>query len=130
MGNQSITVLVVDDNEVVRMMIARVLKRNGFRVLLADGGLNAIAVCESYEEPIHVALVDYTMQGMKGPDVIEYLKLTRPGIKMLLMSGYPESYAKQKPGAESASVGYLSKPFTAANLLEAINRELGLTDSA
>lgn len=131
MGNNSVTVLVVDDEEVIRTMVGQMLQAAGYDVQLAQDGPSAITLCESQDELIDIALIDHELPGMTGSKLMESLWARHPKLKMLLMSGYPESVTQQDSGAveNRHHFGFLPKPFTIPNLMDAIKRELTYNES-
>src|SRR2546428_526694 len=89
--NRSETILVVDDEKVVRDYCARVLTQSGYKVLLAENGPRALELVKSTQEPIHLALIDIRMPKMSGPELlVELLDVLAPRnqVQFILMSGY------------------------------------------
>jgi CheY-like chemotaxis protein len=85
-GNE--TVLLVEDDEEVRMLALQVLYRQGYKVLEASQGKEASLICEGYRGPIHLMVTDVVMPGMNGPELAEKLLSLRREMKILFMSGY------------------------------------------
>jgi two-component system cell cycle sensor histidine kinase/response regulator CckA len=81
------TVLVVDDDEMVRNSVISMLERANFRVLSADSGASAIQLAGDAKEKIDLLLSDVEMGKMSGPDLGEFLKKDRPAMHVMLMSG-------------------------------------------
>ena len=81
------TILVVDDNEMVRQVVVQVLERANFRVLSAESGPAALKLAEQPGLKIDLLLSDVDMPQMTGPDLGEILKKARPDIHVMLMSG-------------------------------------------
>jgi two-component system cell cycle sensor histidine kinase/response regulator CckA len=75
----------------VRNFTARVLKGFGYRVLITVDGQEAVRISGDYKGPIHLVLTDVVMPGMSGQDLEERLRVSRPGIKALYMSGYTDN---------------------------------------
>jgi PAS domain S-box-containing protein len=100
------TILLVEDEDVVRDLTCRVLERQGYTVLACADGAEAVAVAESDSRTIDLLLTDVVMPGLRGHEVARQVSATRPEIKVLYMSGY----------AEEALVGGL--PFAAGALIE------------
>jgi DNA-binding NtrC family response regulator len=111
---QSRTVLVVDDEPEVRKLVAAMLTRNGYRVLSADTGENAIRLFKSNPDTA-LLLTDVVAPGMSGPMIADEIALLKPGIKVLFMSGYDSTQVVQRYVVEK---GYslLVKPFTMEQL--------------
>jgi len=104
------TVLVVEDQPEVRKLAADVLRHYGYRVLEAAGGDEALRLCAS--EKIALMVTDVIMPGMTGPDLAARVAAARPGVKVLYMSGYSETFVAHQ-GIVEAGLAYLQKPFTA-----------------
>jgi len=105
------TVLVVEDEEEVRALARDVLEMNGYTVLEALDGEDAVRLGESHPGPIHLLITDVVMPRMSGPELARRLRACRPDLKVLCMSGYPESPEREIEGAASWTV-WLQKPFT------------------
>ena len=112
------TILLVDDEHVVRDVAAEILRRGGYEVLTAANGAEALAVAGATGR-IDVLLTDHAMPGMSGPELAEALLALRPSLKVVFMSGY----AEQIDGDEAADV-FLQKPFDASTLLGAVRQLL------
>lgn len=105
------TILVVEDQDLVRRLAVQVLKRQGYRVLEAARGEEALRLAESYAEPIHLLLADVMMPGMTGPDLAARLKALRPSIGVLYMSGYTADVISSR-GLLDPGLLHITKPFT------------------
>ena len=116
------TILVVEDEQPVRNMITEVLARNGYRILSAGDGEEALAVSsEMQDESIHLLITDMVMPRLGGKELIERFKKQRPFSKILMVSGYSEESPQdlELPGM----IMYLPKPFRIQQLLSTV-REL------
>jgi len=116
------TVLLVEDEEAVRLLTARVLQSAGYHVLVARHGPEAIAIAGEYAGPIHLLATDLVMPRMSGLEVTSQLTQTRPGIRILLMSGYPNESAMRHGVPPGAAL--LQKPFNAMALARAVRQVL------
>jgi PAS domain S-box-containing protein len=87
-GNE--TILVVEDEEMLRKLIVQALRSEGYKVLQALHGGDALLACERHLEPIHLIVTDVVMPGMGGPELIERLRQVRQDFKVLYMSGYTD----------------------------------------
>jgi CheY-like chemotaxis protein len=105
------TVLLVEDQDDVRELTARVLRREGYVVLEAASGAEALATAASHTGAIHLLLTDVVMPGLSGRQVAEQLTGVRPEIRVLFMSGYTDNVIAQR-GVLEAGTAFLSKPFT------------------
>lgn len=112
------TILVVEDGDAVRNLVCLMLVENGYRVLEARDGHHALRVCEKHPEPIQLVLTDQVMPNMKGVELAERLRRVRPGVRILLMSGYAEAPVVERRGC--SPVAFLPKPFTSVELVEKI----------
>lgn len=120
-------VLAVDDENLVLRLVASVLVRHGYVVLSAESGEEALRMSQQREGPIHLALLDVMMPGIRGPELLERLRLEYPGIAALFMSGYsPDRIAEYLP--DLAKVHFISKPFRPRDLVCQVNQILGNED--
>lgn len=111
---QSPKVLVVDDEPEVRKLVAAMLARNGYRVVSADSGENAIRLFKNNPDT-DLLLTDVVAPGMSGPMIADQIASLKPDIKVLFMSGYDGTQVVQRYVVEK---GYslLIKPFTMEQL--------------
>ena len=117
------TVLVVDDAEGLRLLMARTLTRLGFQVLLAANAGDAVRQFSAHPE-IDVLLSDVVMPGASGPELTVGLRQQRPDLKVIYMSGYTED-AIVHHGVLKPGIAFLHKPFTAHALAQKIAEVLG-----
>lgn len=112
------TVLVVEDDPEVRRLVGKVLRKNGYRVLEAGHGGEALALARGHAGPIHLLIADVVMPKMGGPELASHLRMLRPGLKLLYMSGY-----EHKP---SPALGgpFLQKPFPPEVLAQKVRAAL------
>jgi PAS domain S-box-containing protein len=104
------TVLLVEDEEVVRLLLARVLSEHGYDVLQASDALEALSVCETHPGPIHLMVTDLVMPRMSGRELADRAASLRPGTKVLFISGYVDE-AAVRHGVLEPGVEFLQKPF-------------------
>jgi PAS domain S-box-containing protein len=109
------TVLVVEDQPEVRKLTLSMLESQGYRLLEAANGGEALLLCEQYPEPIHLLVTDVVMPGMTGRELARLLMALRPSLKTLYTSGYPAN-AIAHEGVLDAGIAYLPKPFSPAQL--------------
>jgi two-component system cell cycle sensor histidine kinase/response regulator CckA len=117
------TVLVVEDNDAVRVAICRILRRAGYHVLEADGPSDAKQKCEQRGGSIDLLITDVVMPQMSGPELAQELSALRPGMKILFMSGYSGN-AITRHGVLSEGVMFLQKPFTPASVTHTVREVL------
>ncbi len=115
-GTESI--LLVEDEELVRALATQALESRGYRVLVAEGGQRAIAYADC-GEPIDLVISDVVLPGMSGPDVCAAVIERRPGTPVLYVSGYTDRSLFHR-GLIGPETPYLQKPFTAIDLLERV----------
>jgi PAS domain S-box-containing protein len=109
------TVLVVEDQPDVRKLTLAMLESQGYRLLEAANGSEALSLCQRYPEPIHLLITDVVMPGMTGRELSRLLVGLRPSLKTLYTSGYPAN-AIAHEGVLDPGVAYLPKPFSSAQL--------------
>jgi two-component system cell cycle sensor histidine kinase/response regulator CckA len=116
------TVLLVEDEPMVRTVAERALTRHGYTVITADNGEDALAVLAK-GEPIALLISDVVMPGMDGPTMVREARKSRPDLKILFMSGYAEEQLRKSIDIEN--VNFLPKPFSVTELAEAARRAVG-----
>ena len=82
------TILVVEDESAVRKLICKTLRKAGYAVLEASNGSNALTLCESYRDPIHLVISDVVMPGMSGLELAKRLSSVHAETRVLYISGY------------------------------------------
>jgi CheY-like chemotaxis protein len=115
------TVLVVDDQDAVRTLATRVLQFNGYVVLAAGSAEEALELAAKSER-VDLLLTDALMPGLSGPELAHRLREKRPGIRVLLMSGYADP--KVVSAGQQEGSAFLAKPFTARELADRVRRVL------
>jgi PAS domain S-box-containing protein len=116
------TILLVEDEEMIRKAAREILEANGYRVLDASGGEEALMISRLHKAPIQLLMTDVVMPRMNGRELAERLGLLRPNLKVLYMSGYTDD-AIVHHGVLDAGIAFLEKPFTAQALTHRV-REL------
>ncbi len=117
------TVLVVEDEDAIRKLTERILMRNGYAVITAADGSEAITVAQRYGGEIHVLVTDVIMPGMLGMALAESLLAMRPNLRVLYMSGYAQPVLTSQ-GSLQAGVILLEKPFSEDVLLTKVREVL------
>ena len=105
------TILVVEDEEIVRDLVCAVLTDEGYNVLCAPDGQQALAMANALDGPIHLLITDVIMPGMNGPELAERLGSARGEMKILYVSGYSDNDLGHQ-GVLDHRVDLLQKPFT------------------
>lgn len=113
------TVLLVEDEPMVRTVAERALTRHGYSVITADNGEDALEIIAK-NEPIALLISDVVMPGMDGPTMVREARRSRPELKILFMSGYAEEQLRKSIDIEN--VNFLPKPFSVTELAEAARR--------
>ena len=121
------TILVVEDEEEVRSLTRDVLEMHGYTVLEALDPDDALRLGESHPGPIHLLITDVVMPRVSGPELARRLRAGRPTLRVLCMSGYPESV--DRPAGEAAWNGWLQKPFNPDGLIAKVRECLPATAS-
>jgi two-component system cell cycle sensor histidine kinase/response regulator CckA len=117
------TVLVVEDDEVIRRVARRVLEMQSYTVLVASTPTEALEVAAQFEGRIDLLLTDVILPGVTGPRLAELLLFGRPGLPVLYMSGYADD-AIVRSGQLAPDTEFLSKPFTPEALLRRVRQAL------
>jgi DNA-binding NtrC family response regulator len=117
------TVLVLDDEAHVRKLVATMLTNNGYKVLTADNGDNAIKTFKKSKQSVDLLLLDVVSPGLSGPMVADRIAELQPGLRVMFMSGYDNTNVVQRYVVEK---GYtlLTKPFTMDQLAKKVREVL------
>jgi len=118
------TILLVEDALRVRAVVREILEMNGYNVLEARHGVEALEISERHQGPIHLMVTDVVMPQMSGRELAQRLQPLRPDMKVLYMSGYTDD-AIVRHGVLGAGMAFLSKPFTPDALALKIHEVLG-----
>jgi PAS domain S-box-containing protein len=110
------TLLLVEDEPALRTLVVTMLEDEGYLILQAGNGLDAIAVAERHRGDIDLLLTDVVMPRMSGPELAQKLRALRPGVEVLFMSGYNDSRLVHR-GVEEARANLLVKPFSPDELV-------------
>ncbi len=112
------TVLLVEDNVMVRSLTQKILQKNGYRVIPAADGHEAIEKSSAHNGIIQIMISDVVMPHMSGEQLKTQILLHRPDIKILFMSGYPESLVNTQTSIEAGV--FIQKPFSSETLLKKV----------
>ena len=118
---EGVTVLVVEDDSVMRRLTRKMLEEHGYEVVEAEDGNAALAAIASADGKIDLTLTDVVMKGMTGPDLVLKLIESYPQMKVVYMSGYTGELVTNQSGN---GMRLLEKPFTRASLLQTLDRAL------
>jgi CheY-like chemotaxis protein len=117
------TILLVEDEQVVRDLVGQILQTTGYAVLQSTSGEQALQMSSAHQGPIHLLLADVVLPGLSGPEVAAQLVSTRPEMQVIYMSGYaPEIIIRY--GISEKHRLFLQKPFTPTTLLAHVREAL------
>jgi PAS domain S-box-containing protein len=111
------TILLAEDDATVRAFVRSTLEDRGYQVLAAENGRKALELCGSFSGPIQALVTDVVMPEMNGRTLAQQVRLIRPGLKVLFVSGYVDKGLKEEDLSEGSSA-FLEKPFTGEALLK------------
>jgi len=118
---QKETILLVDDEQSVRTIVLKILRRAKYNVLEAENGEAALQIAANHPGKIDLVITDMYMPGLRGPEVVERLAPTRPGLRALFMSGYADQDART---GVPLGANFLNKPFSGQELAAAVETVL------
>ncbi|MDB5104531.1 MAG: domain S-box [Fibrobacteres bacterium] len=113
------TILLVDDEDYIRELVGAILAIEGYNVIEAGSGPQALKVAEAFPGKIHLLLTDVVMSPMTGSELVKHITPTRPDMKVLYISGFPDDAIVQY-GIHQSQVSFLAKPFTPKALVQKI----------
>jgi two-component system, cell cycle sensor histidine kinase and response regulator CckA len=116
-------ILLAEDEEGVRSLASRILRENGYHVLEAVEGLQALRIAQDYAGKIDLVLTDVVMPGISGSTLVVRLRAKQPDIRALYISGYTDN-AIVHHGILDANIAFLQKPFTVDGLLRKVREVL------
>jgi len=114
-----VMILVVEDENEVRTLVARSLEEQGFQVMTAQDPQDAISIADDFPQPIHLLLTDVVMPEMNGRDLAKTIQRRHPAIKVLFMSGYTEDVIASK-GTLEEGIEFIQKPFDTKELVRRV----------
>ena len=117
------TVLVTEDEEILRNLCVRILERQGYKVLQARNGTEGVALAQGYGDRIDLLMTDVVMPGMNGAELARQLVLHYPKMKVLFTSGYTDD-AISPHGVLDADVSFIGKPYTPLALARKVRKVL------
>jgi CheY-like chemotaxis protein len=117
------TILVVDDETIVRQLAKAILERQGYTVLMADGGHEALQLYQQQGDRIDLVILDLTMPKMSGRVCYQELRKLNPNVKVMLSSGYSADETVQALLDEGA-IGFVQKPYRVEDMARAVREVL------
>jgi CheY-like chemotaxis protein len=112
-------IIVVDDNDMVRGLVSGLLRDEGFSVLDAAGGPEALAACPRDAAPVRMLVTDIEMPGMNGRELARRMAADHPGLRVIFMSALSRE-AAERDGPMETWAAFLGKPFSPSRLLEIV----------
>jgi len=120
-GNAPATVLIIDDEDTLRIPIATMLRRRGFSILESRDGAMGVDLFRTHVKEVDIVLLDMTLPGMSGDEILRELRKMRPGIKVVLSTAYGRDKALAGV-SDPKSVYYLRKPYKIDELTAMLRR--------
>ena len=117
------SILLVEDEESIRTITAEMLSLHGYSVLVTENGTNALKLLNEITEPVHLLITDVIMPDLNGKDLMDKILEKTPEIKVLFMSGYPESVISHY-GVLGSDVNFIQKPFSILALTRKVREVL------
>ena len=112
------TILMVDDEDLLLTMGQTILSSFGYRVLTANSGQKALDILGKNDPPVDLVITDLVMPAMSGRELVEQIRRSSPGMKIICTSGYIRATGKEDPAT------FLQKPFTSQELLRRVKQVL------
>lgn len=128
-GNSRGTILIIDDERSVREFIGEVLRTEGYRVMLASDGREALTICDRESGAIKAAVLDVVIPVMGAKEFLPAFLAQHPEAKILLTSGYSEAAARQLCAAYPGAA-FIKKPYSAQQIASATQKLPGVKPSA
>ncbi len=120
----TITILLVDDDQVIRQLMREMLEAGGYRLLEARNGKEGVQIATEYKHPIHLLVTDVVMPYGGGFDLAQDLTASHPETKVLYLSGYADDSVAVRGGLKESGEAFLLKPFTREQLAQKIREVL------
>lgn len=117
---QDTVILVAEDDPIVRNLVQTMLTKESYAVLTANDGAEALEICDTFTDPIHLLLTDVEMPRMNGWDLAAAVREKRPDMKVIVMSGYTAGVIRRENRADA----FLRKPFIPPTLLQCVQKVL------
>jgi two-component system, cell cycle sensor histidine kinase and response regulator CckA len=122
------TLLIVENEAAIRNLLQMALQKNGYRVLTAESGREALDLINAHSGPIHLLITDVMMPDIDGPELVRRLSTLRPDTRTLFMSGYMDD-ALGEQGVLPSNVNFIQKPFSPRTIAQRVREILDGTSS-
>jgi len=122
------TLLIVENEAAIRNLLQMALRKNGYTVLAAESGREALDLVSTHSGPIHLLITDVMMPDIDGPELVRRLSTIRPETQTLFMSGYMDD-ALGDQGVLATSVNFIQKPFSPRTIAQKVRDILDGTSS-
>jgi len=119
-GNDSATILLADDEEVIRMMGRDILRVLGYDVVLASNGMETVETYRNNRSDIDLILLDWHMPGLKGPEILEQIWEIDTSAKVILATGWGPPRELEELQSQGRDIGLLQKPYLVKDLQKEI----------
>lgn len=119
----SVTILLVENGEILRPLLVEILQREGYEVLAANDAEEALPIWDQHRDRIDLIVTDVVMPGMSGKELVERLRSLRPEVKVIYISGYESNLLATGDKFGPGSV-FLQKPFRPAELIQLVREVL------
>ena len=117
------TLLIVENESAIRYLLQVALRRNGYTVLAAESGREALQLVRNHAGAIHLLITDVMMPDMDGPELVRHLSTIRPDTRTLFMSGYMDDTLGER-GILSTNANFIQKPFSPGTIAQRIREIL------
>jgi excisionase family DNA binding protein len=118
-----VNILVVDDEQIIRLLFKETLEKLGHRVITADTGSEGLELVK--QRDFDLVFLDLKMPGMDGANLFRQIKTIKPTLPLTIITGYPESDMMAQALAQGP-FGVMNKPFSASDIITAVNNFLGI----
>ncbi len=113
------TLLIVENEPAIRNLLQVALRRNGYTVLAAESGREALEIVRKHDDTIHLVITDVVMPDMDGPELVRQLSTIRPDTQTLFMSGYMDDTLGER-GILSTNANFIQKPFSPRTIAQKV----------
>jgi two-component system cell cycle sensor histidine kinase/response regulator CckA len=117
------TLLIVENEAAIRNLLQVAMQRNGYTVLAAESGREALEFARNHTGAIHLLITDVVMPGMDGPELVRHLSTIRPETRTLFMSGYMDDTLGDR-GILSTNANFIQKPFSPSTIAQKVREIL------